>query len=322
MKKTLAVLLSLCMLLLCACTAQTNGPTPLPSDPSALPNDDNTRTSLRMFMADGHLYFDTGLISENTPRCGTMDGDLTKAAGDFEVPQNEGECNFDGAEGYQIATSITKEVLIKDEGWCIFKKVDVAPEAFKTMPYCMRLVGRLPSAAIDTDLCILTESLSVTVWDIMSPLFSSNFPVEVKYKTYTLSDNTAPDKWGLTLTAENVTQKGCTLRFTQLGGTLEGNLQTGPAYHIEKLSDDGKWEAVEPKQVLVWNHVAYLIPENEIYETQVDWTYGYGLLPPGSYRIAKEVADFKTGHEYKPETYYAYFDLTKAMCTEREPKKE
>ena len=33
------------------------------------------------------------------------------------------------------------------------------------------------------------------------------------------------------------------------------------------------------------------------------------------------IADFKTGHAYKPETYYAYFDLTKAMCTEHEPKK-
>ena len=306
MKKAWILILALC-LCLAACAPATNGPTPLPSD-------GNTRTSLRMFMADGHLYFDTGLISKNTPRCGTMDGKITKAAGEFEVPQADGECNFDGADGYQLATSITKEVLIENEGWCIFKKVDAPPETFKDMPYCMRIVGRLPNAAVDTDLRILTESKSVTVWDILSPLFSSKYPTEPKYKTFTLLDNTAPDKWGITLTAENATQKGCTLRFTQLGGTTEGDLQTGTAYHIEKLNDNGNWEAVEPKQVLVWNQIAYLIPENEIYEMQVDWTYGYGLLPPGSYRIAKEVADFKTGHEYRPETYYAYFDIVQELC--------
>ena len=102
--------------------------------------------------------------------------------------------------------------------------------------------------------------------------------------------------------------------MAQLGGTLEGELQTGAAYHIEKLSDDGNWIAVEPKQLLAWNQLAYLIPENEIYEMQIDWTYGYGILPPGSYRIAKEVADFKTGHKYSPEIYYAYFDLTQELC--------
>jgi len=313
MKKIVVMFLALSFIMLCACNAQTPANAPQP-EPIVLPSDSDTRTSLRMFMADGYLYFDTGLVSKNTPRCGVMDGQITKAAGDFEVPAKDGECNFDGAQGYQVATSITKEVLIKNEGWCIFKKVEAAPESFKDMPYCMRLVGRLPNAATDTDLSILTESVDVTVWDIMSPLFSSKFPADVKYKTFTLLDNTAPDKWGLTLTAEKVSPTGLTLRFAQLGGTLEGDLQTGAAYHIEKLSDDGNWETVEPKQVLVWNHLAYLIPKNEVYEIHVDWSYGYGALPAGSYRMAKEVADFKQGHAYKPETYYAYFDITQELC--------
>ncbi len=306
MKKTWILLLTLC-LCLAACTAQTNGPTPLPSD-------NNTRTSLRMFMADGFLYYDTGLVSDATPRCGTLDAHLTKTADEFEVPKTDGGCNFDGADGYQNTTSVTKEVPIENEGWCIFKKIEVAPEAFKDMPYCMRLVGRMPNAAIDTDLSIFTESVEVTIRDIFWPLLSSKLPTEPEYKTYTIADNTSPDKWGLTLTAENVTPTGCTLRFEQLGGTLEGDLQTGAGYDIEKLSDNGNWESIEPKHTLVWNMVGYLIPENEIYEMQVDWSYGYGALPAGCYRITKEVADFKEGHEYKPETYYAYFDIMQELC--------
>lgn len=313
MKKFLAVLLSLCTLLLCACALYIPD-SDRQSATAVLPSDDNTRTPLRMFRIDGTLYYDTGLVSDMTPRCGTLDGSLKKTADAFSVPTEDGTCNFEGADGYQTATSITKEVPIENEGWCIFKKVDVDPSVFKTMPYCMQLVGRLPSAAIDSKLLILTESLDVTVWDIMSPLFSSKFPTEVKYKTYTLSDKTAPDKWGLTLTAENVTPTGLTLHFEQLGGTLEGHLQTGNPFTIEKQNEDGEWTPLTPKNAVVWTLPAFLIPENDIYEKDENWEYLYGALPPGSYRMGKEVADFKQGHEYKPETYYAYFDITEELC--------
>lgn len=313
MKKAFAIILSLCILLLCACAPSgTDGG--IQSDPVVLPTDNNTRTPLRMFCADGYLYYDTGLVNETEGRCGTLDGGFTKILDAFMTPYTDGECNFEGANGYQSATKITKEVPI-DGKWVIFKKIDVPASTFKNMPYCMYLTGRLPSAAIDTKLFLLTESLDVTVWDIMSPLFSSKLPTEPAYKTYTIRDDTVTDKWGLTLTAQDVTPTSLTLCFEQFGGTLEGNLQTGNPFTIEKLNENGEWEALKMKDNVAWTLPAFLIPQNNIYEKEESWEYIYGTLSPGSYRIAKEVADFKEGHEYKPETYYAYFDITEELCS-------
>ena len=77
---------------------------------------------VRMFNVDGVLYYDSSLISENTPRCGMLDGELKKTVKENEIPLESGEANFE-IDGYQNATSITKEVNIDGE-WVIFKKYD------------------------------------------------------------------------------------------------------------------------------------------------------------------------------------------------------
>ena len=43
------------------------------------------KKEIRMFNADGDLYYDSGLVSENTPRCGTMDGELKKTVEENEI---------------------------------------------------------------------------------------------------------------------------------------------------------------------------------------------------------------------------------------------
>ncbi len=313
MKKILAIILTLCILLLCAC-APHNADDGRQPDPIVLPTDNNTRTPLRMFMADGFLYYDTGLVSESTPRCGTLDGSFTKTLDAFTTPQNDGECNFEGADGYQIATEITKEVPVGGE-WVIFKKIDAPASAFSKLTYCMHITGKISSASNASELLLLSEAMDVTVRDVMEPFFTSQHPFTPKYQTYTIEDLTGGrDKWGLTLTATNVTPTGLTLRFEQLGGTIEGTLQTGAAFTVERLNEDGEWSVLEPKSNVVWNMLAFLIPENDILEMNESWEILYGALPPGGYRITKEIADFKQGHEYKPETYYAYFDITEELC--------
>ena len=86
-----------------------------------------------MFNVDGDLYYDSGLVSKNSSRCGTMDGALKKAVKENEIPLKSGEANFE-ADGYQLATSITKEVNI-DGKWVIFKKYDSYGNLVKEIVY-------------------------------------------------------------------------------------------------------------------------------------------------------------------------------------------
>ena len=66
---------------------------------------------IRMFNVDGDLYYDSGLANDEVKKCGTMDGKLKKAGKENEIPLKSGDANFE-IEGYQNATSITKEVNI------------------------------------------------------------------------------------------------------------------------------------------------------------------------------------------------------------------
>jgi len=108
MKRILLPILLLCCLLLASCKDDAtigiiggaDGPTAiLVSDGK----DNNVRmtfgeqyekTTIRMFNVDGELYYDSGLVSDMTPRCGTFDGNLKKGVGENEIPHKSGEANF------------------------------------------------------------------------------------------------------------------------------------------------------------------------------------------------------------------------------------
>lgn len=74
----------------------------------------------RIVKVNGTLYYDTGKVSENVPRCGMMDGSITKVIKETENPINDGEANFEGAEGYQYGRENTIEIPL-DGGWLIFE---------------------------------------------------------------------------------------------------------------------------------------------------------------------------------------------------------
>lgn len=74
----------------------------------------------RIVKVNGKLYYDTGRISEGL-RCGMLDGNITKVVEGKEIPTNDGEANFEGANGYQYGReSNTIEVPI-DNKWVIFE---------------------------------------------------------------------------------------------------------------------------------------------------------------------------------------------------------
>lgn len=116
------------------------------------------------------------------------------------------------------------------------------------------------------------------------------------------------DEWGLTLALE-FTEEGGKLTFTRSGGAPSGELQTGSYYVIEQLTD-GAWESVPYREDfgedLAWTMEAYLLPVGET-TFDVDWSFLYGELSPGTYRIGKEVMDFRAPGDYDEKMYYAEF---------------
>ncbi len=266
------------------------------------------KRSVRMFNIDGVLYYDSGVISYLTPRCGTMDGELKKAVAENEIPLKSGEANFE-AKGYQNATSITKEVNIEGE-WIIFKKFDTYGMSLDSLKYCHYIKGHLNNAAINSEIIVLSEKEDVTFNDIYEPLLSSQAMANY-YFGKTIYNPVFCDKWGVYFHAENITPKGLTLKIEQFGGEVQGTLQTGAKFDLEEVVNND-WQSVKTKEgdvPLVWNSIAYLIKKNDITELEIDWSYIFGELKPGFYRLKKEIMDFKSPGIYDEKIYEVYFTV-------------
>lgn len=117
--------------------------------------------------------------------------------------------------------------------------------------------------------------------------------------------------WGITLSVENATPTGLTLVISQSGGAPTGELQFGSQFWLEVWEDDS-WQAVPevPSDVdRAWTAEAYLIPMEGSTEQELGWDYLYGELSPGTYRICKEVMDFRETGDWDTEVYWAVFAL-------------
>ncbi len=123
-------------------------------------------------------------------------------------------------------------------------------------------------------------------------------------------EQTTTDAWSITLSAEHVTPTGLTLKIEQSGGNPSGELQTGAAFFLETCVND-MWRSVETKtgKPLAWNAIAYSIQKNDVTEMNIDWSYAYGELPPGRYRLKKEITDFRSAGDYDVKTYAVYFTI-------------
>ena len=117
-----------------------------------------------------------------------------------------------------------------------------------------------------------------------------------------------PNKWGVTLETENVTANGLTLVCHQTGGEA-AELNTGSFYAIERL-EGGQWTTVEyaPQEYEVaWTSEAWLIAKEGTTKWEINWTWLYGQLPAGEYRMAKPISNFRGPGDYDTETIYATF---------------
>jgi len=135
-------------------------------------------------------------------------------------------------------------------------------------------------------------------------LFSSYLPPEFLEITET---------WGVTLSLENVTSTGATIRCTRWGGEPTGELQTGSWYIIERWTQAIGWQEADREtlsQDLAWTMEAWMIPVDGSTEWDVNWEFLYGKLPAGKYRIGKEIMDFRGPGDYDTAVYFAEFEIT------------
>lgn len=118
------------------------------------------------------------------------------------------------------------------------------------------------------------------------------------------------NQWGITLSAEDVTPTGMTLVCTQSGGTVQGSLETGSPFTIEQVVD-GVWLPVETKPGLdwAWTMEAWLIQQETTTKWAVDWSFLYGSLEPGDYRISKEIREFRAPGDYTSKICCAEFKI-------------
>ena len=119
-------------------------------------------------------------------------------------------------------------------------------------------------------------------------------------------------EWGVTLTVEDITSTGLTIVCTQSGGEAKGELQTGSWYVIQQL-ENGMWKKVMYTEIdesqVGWTGEAWCIPANSTVEWVVDWSWLYGSLPKGQYRIGKEIMDFTETGKYDEAVIYAEFTI-------------
>ncbi len=311
MKKLITLAIAICIFFI-GCSpdgtvgviGDTDSPTPIYSGDG----ENHIKKPVRLIMVDGDIYYDTGKVSDITPRCGTLDGKLTKTVNEFEIPRDNNECNFDADNeyfGYQSATSITKEVPINGE-WVIFKMLPKLIDS--EYKYCFYMKGRMPNAQKDTELIVRTNDYDLTFLDVTKSVFSSNSNDRIDAVVEWLYNE---DNWGITLSAVNITPTSARLFCEQFGGNPKGDLQTGSWFVIEK-NVDGNWNEVpyiNPNENYAWTSEAWIIPKNERLAWDTNWEYLYGELSPGHYRIGKKVNDMISPGDFNTKIYYSEFNI-------------
>ncbi len=307
MRKSIILLVALA-LVFCGCESKSIGVIGGADGPTAILVTDGNEdiSSVRMIFTEGNFYYDTGAPVKYTAS-GVIERVLEKTADPFGVPQGEGSANFDGKNMmFQPCTPITKQVYVNGAG-TVYRKVESYGENLGKYKFCYRVTGRHPNAAKDSQYLVMANEPGINFERITKYFFSSQL------EDHMLDAHIIPidisDEWGITMYVKNETPEGCTLAFEQLGGKAEGSLQTGSWYKLEKY-EDGKWvdaKTVLPMEQVGWDALAYLIRENDITESEVNWKWLYGKLSPGTYRISKEIMDFKQTGNFEEKVYTTQF---------------
>ncbi len=117
--------------------------------------------------------------------------------------------------------------------------------------------------------------------------------------------------WGISLSVENAKPAGLTLVCTQSEKLPTGELQMGSFYKLIVWNNDNNtWEDV-PYLIkdIAWTEETYIIPLNDTMKWEVRWEILYGELSAGTYRIMKNISDFRTTGDYDTAECWAEFEI-------------
>jgi hypothetical protein len=116
------------------------------------------------------------------------------------------------------------------------------------------------------------------------------------------------EEFCLSVSAKKITGTGATLVFCQSDSSLESELSFDEQLTVEKKTEEGWTEAdVVVDGEYVYNDVAHIISIDGTTEYQYDWSWLYGELDAGEYRIAVPVMNWRGTGDYDSEVVYAHF---------------
>lgn len=311
MKQYVSIILSiLCILSLMGCGKKTEIEPEASADRTVNKTIEETDTEssdevivggdlIPMVMINGELYLDTGKESSKIERTDHFEGEITSEVDGAEQPTEDNQSNFGTGYGYQYGSQEgTIEILMNDKWW-IFVTEEVRQKIqFPTNEETIIYNGK---EYLKSELCDAT--LHWLELSEQERMLSSYLPPE-----FMIFEET----WGITLTAENVTSTGATIKCVQSGGEPTGELQTGSWFILENWTQENGWKEM-PYIIggeIGWEAIAWMIPADDTVEWEVNWEYLYGTIPEGKYRMGKEIMDFRGPGDFDKAIYFAEFEIT------------
>ena len=119
----------------------------------------------------------------------------------------------------------------------------------------------------------------------------------------------AAEDWGIVMRLENEKTGGAEVILDRSGSESSDELMCGSDYTLEKRVD-GAWQPVpqkDPEMVVAWTAEAYMIPAGGEHRMTLDWSWMYGELESGQYRVGKSVMLFRGTGDYDTSFVYAEF---------------
>lgn len=118
---------------------------------------------------------------------------------------------------------------------------------------------------------------------------------------------TSLGKLSLNIKSNTLTSKGATFI---LKNNTDEEYSYGEPYIIEKF-ENGSWKEINTLtgDPLSWNDILYILKYNEEREININWSYGYGELKSGTYRLVKNSFRKNNSPESRTYTVYAEFDI-------------
>ena len=134
--------------------------------------------------------------------------------------------------------------------------------------------------------------LAVMMWKAKERTAEPAIPQAIISEQKAAQQETLVD-WGITMTVKNATPTGCTLEVTRSGGNPTGEVVCGADadYFMQSLAEDGWHNVKMMTDGYTVPAIALIVSEDHPRNFNLSWEKRYGILPSGTYRIAKTFLD-------------------------------